>query len=133
MASPNEDESPKVVIRRTLRAVNSAAGLSGFILNTVTLVLAFNGVFHGNSVIDVTSAAYIPIIFSVAWNHLEARATRALPLEYQYATIIVDAGLFLEFLTVLVASCIIQGDLDLVRKAENMLLTFNDMPWVVCG
>ena len=133
MASVDEDKSPQTITYRTLRAVNTVAGLCGLILNTVTLTLAMTGTFNGHSVSHLTSSAYMPIVFSIAWNHLEPCAQRIIPAGYRWATVFVDAGLFLGFLAILIAGGIIQHDLSWVDSEKHILLTYNNMPWIVCA
>ena len=133
MATSQNEISPKAIVRHTLRAVDSVAGVCGFILNTITMAMALNGAFNGRAVKHLTGGAYIPIVLSVAWNHLEPRTLQQLPNEHKWATMVVDIGIFLGYLAVLIAGGIITEDLPWSPVSRIMLLTFNEMPWIVCA
>ena len=133
MSTSHGDNSPKVIRHRTLRAVNSVAGLCGFILNTITV--AYTTSLRSRAA-GVVGGAYAPIIVSIAWNTLEPHALRALPVKYKWATALVDAGLFAGFLTVLIASSICIDAIAYSRwmnQSISILLSYNDMPWIVCA
>ena len=130
----NEDEKPQAVVHRTLQAVNTVSSLCGLIVNTITLILALIGTYNrSRSVINLTSSAYVPLIFSIAWTHLEPHAKRRLGAEHRWATVFADTGLFLGFLALLIAGGIIQDGLTWIYFGDRLLLTYNSVPWIVCA
>ncbi len=131
MSSPYEGDGPKIPLHRTLRTLNSIVVICGLILNTTTLVVD-RVVGGGNSIKDLTCAAYLPLFLSLFRNHLVDNALGRLPKGRDWVAMVTDAGLSLGFLAIVIVNAIIIDDRWDITVPRLLLWTYNSMPWIVC-
>ena len=131
MCPSYEDKSPRGSVYRVLRGLNSFAGLCAIILNTITLAIEQAGK-HGEMVTRITSTAYVPIILSLVWNHLNTYALSKLPKGHNWVAMLVDAGISLGFLALIIVNAILVSGLQYIGASRVILLTYNTMPWIIC-
>lgn len=117
--------------RFRLRFTAIVAASLGSALNFLLVFLTTFGVSDDAPGI-LTGCAYIPLILSLIWHHIDFASKRLFRQEPSVPMIILVDGLgFLGFLTILIANGIVCSDLW-GYGGVIVLMAYNSVPWMIC-